>query len=447
MRQIDTTEDTALEQADLLTDPQALFSNSIAASRSLVKELKSRVITLDAVVRLANSNGKMWASVATLSYLAGLPSRTVEKHLAKLVEQGYLLKLGRRGRRSVTYQVTAKYWSAISGQVKLLIPRFAGWSWAELIVFRYFAGSENASLLSARNADGNLGAELHIRRIATIAATCSLARQTILSALERLESRGVIEVDPEKGGCVSVCILDAAMPSRLPTALPSSEGQSIIVPKIKREKNGERLEKNGECDREILGSEMKKLGGVLREIPSKSNHSERETISKNHCHDSANASHGRLSASVDLGISQDLTPRVETSRPQTFDRPRLKKVLSAPRSSQEQFEDFWSIVPSHRKRDKRKTWLAFIDALSKVDASHLETQVGPCDDESRAKFLSSRFASYLAAVERHGGLAKWPYDWLLNCDWENSQADWKQVFQRNEHGRIPRRNFQSCNPN
>ena len=75
--------------------------------------LPGQKLVLLALAKFADSNGKSWPSVQTIASMVGMGVRTVARHIASLIKLGYLERIYRAGRSSIT-RITARVLNMLS---------------------------------------------------------------------------------------------------------------------------------------------------------------------------------------------------------------------------------------------------------------------------------------------------------------------------------------------
>lgn len=213
--------DTCLDGQVKINNRYELYSDCFAASEEMFHELGVATLAVGGIERCCNKKGETFASNKRMAKEATMQRRAFERAKQKAIRLGYVENLGPRPiGKTYTLRLTKKYWDSIAGNNKRLVPRFCGWSWAELVIFRYFAGSENAALTNMEDVVGedpdyaDLGTELIMRRASTIAKANGLSKPTVLATMPKLASRGALNVDRMPDGVFWVSIGDCPMPDR-----------------------------------------------------------------------------------------------------------------------------------------------------------------------------------------------------------------------------------------
>ncbi len=213
--------DSGLDGQVKINNRYELYSDCFAASEEMFRELGVATLAVGGIERCCNKKGETFASNKRMAREATMQPRAFERGKQKAIRLGYVENLGPRPiGKTYTLRLTKKYWDSIAGNNKRLVPRFCGWSWAELVIFRYFAGSENAAITNMEDVIGEdpdyaeLGTELIMRRASTIAKANGLSKPTVLATMPKLASRGALNVDRMPDGVFWVSIGDCRMPDR-----------------------------------------------------------------------------------------------------------------------------------------------------------------------------------------------------------------------------------------
>jgi DNA-binding MarR family transcriptional regulator len=144
--------------------------------------------TLAAIIRLCEMRkaNSTFASIARIADKACLPRRTVERHIRQLIAAGWIVCLGRDGRRTATLQLTPK---AIEERRKLFarLPRaaaqkLAAHSWGARLLYSIIEARGGQP--TARWVQDNLG----------------VAKGTVKAARQQLRAAGLLAASPRRNG-------------------------------------------------------------------------------------------------------------------------------------------------------------------------------------------------------------------------------------------------------
>lgn len=165
-------------------------------------KVRSATQTLGAVRRLARKTGETFASSPLIAETACRSQPSVERDLKRLVDNCWIIKLGRQRRRTPTYKVVGHLLNPDGDAHKFgILPRWAAKllpTWAERAVFaavvsrdalaEHIAGGEE--IVTGDDAHGRLeypGRELKLHT--------GLSLRSIASAKASLVARGLITID------------------------------------------------------------------------------------------------------------------------------------------------------------------------------------------------------------------------------------------------------------
>lgn len=163
-----------------------------------------------AILRSSGKQGT-FMSLAKLAAKVGQSRRTVIRHLDTLVTAGWTTKTPRNGHRTCTYTAREAIGDA---QEYLLLTRWSGMTWGELVVMGMVTTQARKLLVAAADTYGehgnddealgaldNLGGDERFRlSLRTIEETTGLAHHTILAAVERLHRRKLIIIRQDNDG-------------------------------------------------------------------------------------------------------------------------------------------------------------------------------------------------------------------------------------------------------
>lgn len=185
--------------ADGIPLSEIKYADPLALLRMAMPRIKEASQTLAAVTALAYKKGETFAGVEVIAEKACLPTRTVERHLKKLVKYQWLDKRGRQGRRTPTYRVPDDLRNSDSRHKFGLLPRWAATllpTWAERAVFSLIVARH--SLLETGTPRGG-SLELNYGRehysIAKLVEDSGLAKRSVITAKQSLVERELISID------------------------------------------------------------------------------------------------------------------------------------------------------------------------------------------------------------------------------------------------------------
>jgi DNA-binding MarR family transcriptional regulator len=179
----------------------AEFEGFIKMPLIIVRTFGPRALTLSALASLpeVRDKGSTFRRIESIAEFAGLPLRTVKRHLQELEHTGAIDNAGRHHRRTVTRVVDSSIRKAYTEASFLPLPRMVlclGLGFAETAVLSYcchkagrFAGAKAPPLetFSQAKAANELG----------------INRRHVCQAIDRLSARGLLR---HSRGKMSVCI-------------------------------------------------------------------------------------------------------------------------------------------------------------------------------------------------------------------------------------------------
>lgn len=121
----------------------------------------------------------------------------------------------------------------------------------------------------------------------------------------------------------------------------------------------------------------------------------------------------------DMEVTKVLFTRMSNSRRDRTMK-MLQKILVSSSGNEEQFEQFWTSYPKHKRNAKDKVakeWKAVIAKLSKIDSP---------SDEGWAKWLIKRAAEYAESPVGKCKYAKSPEAWLNGGHYHDDPAAWSR---------------------
>lgn len=177
------------------------FEGFIKMPLIIVRTFGPRALTLSALATSpeVRDKGSTFRRIESIAELAGLPLRTVKRHLQELEHAGAIENAGRHHRRTVTRVVDSSIREAYREAPFLPLPRMVvclGLGFAETAVLAYCC-------FKAGRFAGAKAPPLETFSQAKAATELGINRRHVIEALDRLSARGLLRYSRGK---MSVCI-------------------------------------------------------------------------------------------------------------------------------------------------------------------------------------------------------------------------------------------------
>lgn len=165
-----------------------------------MQQIGHRARTLGAVLTFTNRKSRStFASVQTIARVAGLPVRTVERHLRLLTYFGWLIKEAPNGRRTATYTITDDAWKLQITNKFAPLPRWwqdprHGVTFTYAVILGQLCQAEHvAEQQEMELEDVDVYFE-HLCELSIndIVKRTGLARSVVITAIQTLEDEGYI---------------------------------------------------------------------------------------------------------------------------------------------------------------------------------------------------------------------------------------------------------------
>jgi len=241
-----------------LLDLDELFRDCFGIPLAAEKE-GPHAYTLGAYERACGKNGNTFASQEKIAQLAYLPPKTLEKHLRKNIDNGWLENHGRRKRRTATVSLSKRF----KAEMKLgrrLHPRIFDerLTWPMRVILAYVTNQTIAPQAQLPERIGEWCEPL-VRRYSTISTNTGLSLPTTRKAIRELKHLSYLAIEPLDGGAIEISLEDTQVKRIKPSIFRKSEAtvlRQTIRPRRRRavEKQGSEPEKIDEPPENTGGS-------------------------------------------------------------------------------------------------------------------------------------------------------------------------------------------------
>lgn len=173
-----------------MTLGDGLFDDYLVLPRLAMNQVGAAAQTLGAVYRLTNNN--LFHQVERVAEVASLKPPTCRRHFTRLCQSGWMKKIGRQRRRTVTYKLTDT--AKIEKRPYGALPRWAAaalGSWSGRAVFSLMVSRHR--LIDEQGID--MCGDRSFFSIEHLMRDTGLSRPSVVSAKQQLEARGLVYFD------------------------------------------------------------------------------------------------------------------------------------------------------------------------------------------------------------------------------------------------------------